>query len=114
MSDAHHHHHHHHDEGDHKHGDAGDGGKEHFSGLAEVYDDMLRWTGMYEPVHRFLTTSTPVDWAKCDVLDFGAGTGFITMQLAPLARSVTALDVNDKMLAVLRANAASKGLDNVR
>ena len=38
-----------------------------------------------------------------DVLDFGAGTGLITSQIAPFVKSVTAVDVSESMLDKLRA-----------
>jgi len=38
-----------------------------------------------------------------NVLDFGAGTGLITSQIAPFVKSVTAVDVSQSMLDKLRA-----------
>jgi len=47
------------------------------------------------------------------VLDLGAGTGLLTLALAPRVASVTALDISAAMLDRLEAHAASKGLSNV-
>jgi SAM-dependent methyltransferase len=47
------------------------------------------------------------------VLDLGAGTGLVTLALAPRAASVTALDISPTMLDRLDAHAASAGIDNV-
>jgi len=38
-----------------------------------------------------------------EVLDFGAGTGLITSQIAPFVKRVTAVDISDSMLEKLRA-----------
>jgi len=47
------------------------------------------------------------------VLDLGAGTGLVTLALAPRASSVTALDISPAMLDRLERHAASAGVDNV-
>lgn len=44
------------------------------------------------------------------VLDCGAGTGFLTLIAARLGHQVTALDISEAMLGVLRAKAAADGL----
>lgn len=46
-------------------------------------------------------------------LDLGAGTGLITLALAPHVESVTALDLSRVMLDRLEAHAASEGVTNV-
>ena len=38
-----------------------------------------------------------------EVLDFGAGTGLITSQIAPFVKRVTAIDISESMLEKLRA-----------
>lgn len=48
-----------------------------------------------------------------DVLDFGCGTGLVTLPLAALVRSVTGADGSRGMLDVLRQKAARLGLTNV-
>jgi ubiquinone/menaquinone biosynthesis C-methylase UbiE len=47
------------------------------------------------------------------ILDLGAGTGLVTLALAPHAHTVTALDISPAMLERLQAHAASGGLTNV-
>jgi len=47
------------------------------------------------------------------VLDVGCGVGNLTLPLAQRARTVTALDVSEPMLAYLRKNAAEAGLKNI-
>jgi tRNA (cmo5U34)-methyltransferase len=48
-----------------------------------------------------------------DVLDFGCGTGLLTLALQPLVRSVTGADTSSGMLDVLRKKVHELGLANV-
>ncbi len=48
-----------------------------------------------------------------DVLDFGCGTGLLTLALQPLVRRVTGADSSSGMLDVLRQKVESQGLANV-
>lgn len=52
--------------------------------------------------------------ADMDVLDFGCGTGLLTLQLAPLVKSITGVDSSRGMLNVLAAKVAKQDLTNVR
>ena len=47
-----------------------------------------------------------------DVLDLGAGTGRLTLLLAPRARSIRAFDVSAEMLRVCRERLIASGLSN--
>lgn len=49
-----------------------------------------------------------------DVLEFGCGTGLLTLLLSPLVRSVTGVDSSQGMLGVLRAKIENNNLTNVR
>ena len=46
-------------------------------------------------------------------VDLGAGTGFVTMALAPLVSSVLAVDISPAMASALAEQAAADGLANV-
>jgi ubiquinone/menaquinone biosynthesis C-methylase UbiE len=48
-----------------------------------------------------------------DVLDFGCGTGLVTLRLQPLVRSITGVDNSPGMLAVLQDKVKKGGLTNV-
>jgi len=48
------------------------------------------------------------------VLDVGCGPGTLTIPLARLVRSVTALDTSEGMLSVLKRRAAEDSLENIR
>lgn len=49
-----------------------------------------------------------------DVLDFGCGTGLVTLRLQPFVRSITAVDGSQGMLAALGRKIREYGLSNVR
>lgn len=49
-----------------------------------------------------------------DALDFGCGTGLVTLRLQPFVRSITGADSSPGMLAVLESKVKSQGLANVR
>jgi tRNA (cmo5U34)-methyltransferase len=48
-----------------------------------------------------------------DVLDFGCGTGLLTLSLQPLVRRVTGADTSSGMLGVLKQKIETQGLANV-
>jgi SAM-dependent methyltransferase len=50
----------------------------------------------------------------CTVVDLGAGTGTFAIAVAPLCRSVVAVDVSPAMRAMLRDRVAALGIANVR
>ena len=49
-----------------------------------------------------------------DVLDFGCGTGLLTLQLQPLIHSITGIDSSQGMLDVFKMKIAKKNLTNVK
>ena len=49
-----------------------------------------------------------------DVLEFGCGTGLLTLRLHPLVHSVTAVDSSPGMLGVLATKIENQGLSNIR
>ena len=49
-----------------------------------------------------------------DALDFGCGTGLLTLKLQPLVRSITGVDSSQGMLDVLNAKIKNQGLTNVK
>jgi SAM-dependent methyltransferase len=49
-----------------------------------------------------------------DVLDFGCGTGLLTLKLQPLVHSITGVDSSPGMLNVLKAKIAKQNLLNVK
>ena len=51
---------------------------------------------------------------EMDVLDFGSGTGLVTLRLQPLVKSITGADSSRGMLDVLEEKCRTRGLSNVR
>lgn len=49
-----------------------------------------------------------------DVLDFGCGTGLVTLKLQPLVRTITGIDTSQAMLDVLEQKVKELELDNVQ
>lgn len=49
-----------------------------------------------------------------DVLDFGCGTGLVTLCIQPMVRSITGADTSDGMLDILRGKVVGQGLTNVK
>ena len=49
-----------------------------------------------------------------DALDFGCGTGLLTLQMQPLVRTITGVDSSQGMLDVLRSKVQDRDLTNVR
>jgi 2-polyprenyl-3-methyl-5-hydroxy-6-metoxy-1,4-benzoquinol methylase len=49
-----------------------------------------------------------------DVLDFGCGTGLLSLRLIPFVRSVTGIDSSSGMLEVFKSKIEKQKLDNVR
>ena len=49
-----------------------------------------------------------------DVVDLGAGTGRLTVMLAPRVRSISSFDISDHMLDVTRSRLKDSGLNNWR
>lgn len=52
--------------------------------------------------------------ADMDVLEFGCGTGLLTLRLQPLVRSITGVDSSPGMLAMLRGKIEEKKLTNIK
>lgn len=48
-----------------------------------------------------------------NALDFGCGTGLVTLRIQPLVRTITGVDSSEGMLDVLRGKVKSGGLTNV-
>ena len=84
------------------------------------------WDGRSDRWHRHVSDSPAFDRIRSSVLqqadpqpshhvvDLGAGTGFLTLALAPRVADVLAVDISPAMLEILAAEAQQRGLDHVR
>ena len=88
------------------------------AGVASAYD---RWAGSYDAdrnatrdLDAEVVRRAPLALAGRDVLELGCGTGKNTVWLAERARTVTALDFSDGMLARARERLDAAGAAHVR
>jgi len=85
--------------------------KQRFDALAGNYDQqhaVLRANAVAAAIRRQAGIGPDMD-----VLDFGAGTGLVTLALQPYVRSVTAVDTSQGMLDILRTKTQEGHIDNV-
>ena len=84
-----------------------------------------KWDKRVEQWHSHVTSAAAFERLLRDLIqvaeprpedscvDLGAGTGFVTMALAPLTSSVLAVDISGAMVSALAERAAADGLGNV-
>lgn len=89
------------------------GGKKDFNKDAVSWDQK---TGRVKLAHNL--ASAMMNEVKfthdMDVLDFGCGTGLLTLQLQPLVRSITGVDSSQGMIDILNSKIAEQMLSNVK
>lgn len=87
-------------------------GRRDFDAAAATWDENPGRVRMARDVCRAI-----VDFVQpgpgADVLDFGCGTGLLTLSLRPHVRSVTAVDSSRGMLDVLEGKIRAQGIGNV-
>ena len=89
------------------------GEKRDFDKAAATWDENPGRVKMAENVTQaILGTIRP--GPDTDVMDFGCGTGLLTLALQPHVRTVTAVDSSQGMLDVLDQKIRAQGLTNVR
>jgi len=88
-------------------------GKRDFDKEAAVWDENPARIKLAHDIGSAISDHVPLDTAM-NVLDFGCGTGLLTLRLAPLVGSVTGVDSSRGMLEVLEAKIAAQNAANVR
>ncbi|MDD5143795.1 class I SAM-dependent methyltransferase [Methanoregula sp.] len=83
-----------------------------FDNRAAAWDDIPRRAKLAADVARAICNTVKII-PEMDVLDFGCGTGLLTLRFQPLARSITGIDSSKGMLAVLEEKIREQGLTNV-
>lgn len=81
----------------------------YFDRVAASFGDQLLPGRTWEGLARGLLQLTPA----ARYADLGIGDGMLTLMLAEVAKSVTAIDLSPEMLAQLDARAKAKGIENV-
>ncbi|MGH8190217.1 MAG: class I SAM-dependent methyltransferase [Rhodanobacteraceae bacterium] len=83
-----------------------------FNVIARDWDADPERVRMAEAIAASMLDALALDGSG-DALEFGAGTGLITLRLAPHLEHVTAMDSSPEMLAVLRRKCEQQGRGNV-
>lgn len=84
-----------------------------FDGVATQWDQNPGRVSLAGGVVLAIKTAIPLDHGM-RVMDFGAGTGLITLGLLPDVESIVAVDTSTEMLRVLDEKVQSLGLPNVK
>lgn len=84
-----------------------------FDQAAATWDNEPRRLKLAYDIAEAIRMSVKIE-ANMDVMDFGCGTGLITLHLRPLARTITGVDTSARMLDVLQDKARKAGWTNVR
>lgn len=83
-----------------------------FDAAAPTWDQNPQRKLLAEAVLAGILKRIPVN-SQTDVMEYGCGTGTLTLELAPKVRSVLAADISDGMLAVLREKIKANNISNV-
>lgn len=87
--------------------------KRDFNKAAAKWDEVPRRVKLAGDVASAISEEVKLA-ADMDVLDFGCGTGLLSLNLLPSVRSVTAVDSAQGMLKVLASKVETLGLPNVK
>jgi 2-polyprenyl-3-methyl-5-hydroxy-6-metoxy-1,4-benzoquinol methylase len=89
------------------------GEKMDFDKAAASWDREPVRVKLADDVAKAITNAVAPD-SDMDVMDFGCGTGLLTLRLGPLVHSITGVDSSRGMLDVLNAKIQNEGLQNVK
>ena len=88
--------------------------KDHWMGKASEFDERVNTRWQKTDSSREFVLSTLHQFSKSTVMDIGAGSGSWVSWMAPYAKSITAIDPSESMLAQLNLRIESEKLDNVK
>jgi ubiquinone/menaquinone biosynthesis C-methylase UbiE len=86
--------------------------KRNFDKSASLWDQNQSRLKMTGEISEAISSRIPFN-KEMKVMDFGCGTGLVTLYIAPLAGSVTGIDGSRGMLDVLEEKIAEQHIDNV-
>lgn len=84
-----------------------------FDSVAFQWDEEPRRVKLAGEIATAIKENVPLS-KEWDALDFGCGTGLVTLQLAPVLQSMTGIDSSSGMLDCLNAKILQSGFQNVR
>jgi tRNA (cmo5U34)-methyltransferase len=87
--------------------------KRDFDKVASSWDDEPRRVKLAADVADAISREAGLS-PDMDVLDYGCGTGLVTMHIQPHVNSITGADTSQGMLDVLRRKSIEFGLNNIR
>jgi 2-polyprenyl-3-methyl-5-hydroxy-6-metoxy-1,4-benzoquinol methylase len=88
------------------------GEKRDFDAAAKTWDENPGRVKMAHDVAKGIRETIPLR-PDMDVLDFGCGTGLLTLGLQPSVRSITGADSSQGMVDILSAKVRDQGIKNV-
>jgi 2-polyprenyl-3-methyl-5-hydroxy-6-metoxy-1,4-benzoquinol methylase len=80
---------------------------------ANEYDSKMQMFRNYTEEARALVQELNIT-NQMSILDIGAGTGALSIELAAFCREITAVDISSNMLQILETKASKKGITNIR
>lgn len=83
-----------------------------FDQVAANWDDKPQRTKLAKAIAECIKSSVPL-LKNMEVMDFGCGTGLVTMELANQVKSVSAFDNSKGMLDVLKHKMKTSGVTNI-
>lgn len=87
--------------------------RRNFDQLAAAWDKQPGRAELVSDVARAIADEVTLT-SNMNVLDFGCGTGLLTLQLQPYVRSLTGVDSSPGMLDILQAKIQDQNLKNVK
>jgi len=86
--------------------------REKFDRASAKWDEEPRRVKLAEELAAAVAAEVGLD-SHMDVLDYGCGTGLVTLRLQPFVRSITGADTSTGMLDILRGKIRAAGVPNV-
>lgn len=84
-----------------------------FDAAAAAWDEKPQRITLGREIAAAIAGSLPLS-RTWNAMDFGCGTGLVTLNLAPLVGSILGVDSSEKMVELLNAKAARQGCSNAR